>query len=162
VMAAFGRARVQAMSTGVAQAFRFQPGTGQYTVMATVDASQGVDSDASGMTSAMAGPTLHNTTPTSSGGGFTTSDPSPAPTTVTPGSSSAGSSSRTTGSCGYQLIDGYAFTKGDRVLDTRAAVTESMLADSQSSDGTSETAPPVLFYPDGTTSDATVTIGDKT
>ncbi len=32
-MAAFGRARVQAMTTGVIQAFRFQPGTGQYSVM---------------------------------------------------------------------------------------------------------------------------------
>ena len=159
VMAAFGHARVQAMSTGVAQAFRFQPGTGQYTLMAMADDSGGVDSDASGAASAMAGSTARTSAPssdsTSSSAGASaanSSDPNSP-------SASGGSSSSSSGSCGYQLNDGFVFVKGDRTADARSALTESQLpSDSSSSDA----APPVLFYPDGTASEAVVTISDKT
>src|SRR5271167_2478982 len=74
VMAAFGHARVMAMSTGVTQAFRFQPGTGQYTLMAMADDSGGVNSDASGAASAMAGSTAHPNSSTSSSSSSTAGD----------------------------------------------------------------------------------------
>jgi hypothetical protein len=67
------------------------------------------------------------------------------------------SSNDSGGGCNYQLPDGYAFIEGNRVLDARAAVSESEI----SGDGSSTTTPPILFYPDGTTSEATVTIGNQ-
>jgi Tfp pilus assembly protein FimT len=164
VMAAFGHARVQAMSTGVTQAFRFQQGTGQYTMMTMQDDSQGVDSDASGATSGMAGSAL-------SGGVSATSSSASADASATNGATnpsdpnSAGmggtASGQTSGSCAYRLTDGFVFAKGERTLDARAAATESLLP-SNDSGGTSDNAPPILFYPDGTTSEAVVTISDKT
>jgi prepilin-type N-terminal cleavage/methylation domain-containing protein len=160
VMAAFGHARVLAMTTGVTQAFRFEPGTGQYTMTSVQDDSAAVDADASGSASAAAG--------TSSSGTSSSTDSSSA--TDPNANSSAGSSSNpngmtsgnAAGSCAYQLTDGFAFAKGERVLDTRAALAESELPEDASSGGSSDAAPPVLFYPDGTTSEAVVTIADKT
>jgi hypothetical protein len=164
-MAAFGHARVQAMSTGVTQAFRFQQGTGQYTMMTMQDDSQGVDSDASGATSGMAGSAL-------SGGVSATSSSASADTSATngatnpsdPNSSSMGvtASGQTSGSCAYRITDGFIFAKGERTLDARAVATESLLSSNDSAGGTNDNAPPILFYPDGTTSEAVVTISDKT
>jgi Tfp pilus assembly protein FimT len=166
VMAAFGHARVQAMATGVTQTFRFQPGTGQYTVMAMLDDSQGVDSDASGASSAMAGSTAHNSSSasstTSTSADSSATPASPNSTDPNTANSGAGSSSSTSGSCGYQLTDGFVFSKGDRVQDNRAALAESMLPSDATSGAAAESAPPVLFYPDGTASEAVVTIADKT
>jgi len=167
VMAAFGHARVLAMSTGVTQTFRFQAGTGQYTMMAMQDDSAGVDSDASGAASALAGSTAK--------GGLSSSDASSAPTDPNANSSSAAnstdpsasnssgsSSGNTTGLCAYQLNDGFVFAKGERTLDARAAQAESALPTDASSAGASDSAPAILFYPDGTTSEAVVTVSDKT
>jgi Tfp pilus assembly protein FimT len=166
VMAAFGHARVLAMSTGVTQTFRFQAGTGQYTMMAMQDDSAGVDSDASGAASAMAGSTAKGGSSSSDASSATT-DPnansSAANSTDPSGSNSGGSSSgNTTGSCAYQLNDGFVFAKGERTLDARAALAESELPTDASSAGASDSAPAILFYPDGTTSEAIVTVSDKT
>ena len=172
VVAAFGHARVLAMSTGVTQVFRFQPGTGQYTKMAMGDDSQGVDSDASGAASAMVGSTAHgdSAVAVNSTGG----DSSAAPMSSNPPDSNASNSSSSSvygssisnsavGSCSYQLNDGYVFAKGQRTLDARAALAESELPNSDTSAGdTSDDAPPILFYPDGTASEAMVTVSDKT
>jgi Tfp pilus assembly protein FimT len=166
VLAAFGHARVLAMSTGVTQTFRFQAGTGQYTMMAMQDDSAGVDSDASGAASAMAGSTAT--------GGSSSSDTSSATTDPNANSSAANStdpsapnssgssSGNTTGSCAYQLNNGFVFAKGERTLDARAALAESELPSDASSAGASDSAPAILFYPDGTTSEAVVTVSDKT
>ncbi len=153
------------MSTGVTQAFRFQPGTGQYTMMSLQDDSQGVDSDASGATSAMVGSALSGGVTATSSGAL--ADASATNGTTNPNDPNSASISGTTsgqtpGSCAYQLTDGFVFTKGERTLDARAAATESQLSSNDSADGTSDNAPPILFYPDGTTSEAVVTVSDKT
>lgn len=56
-----------------------------------------------------------------------------------------------------QLPDGFVFTDAKRVLDNRAAATESQI----SSDAASSQLPPILFYPDGTSSEASITVSDK-
>jgi hypothetical protein len=151
------------MSTGVTQTFRFQAGTGQYTMMAMQDDSAGVDSDASGAASAMAGSTAKGGSSSDTSSTTTDANSSAANSTDPSGSNSGGSSSsNATGSCGYQLNDGFVFAKGDRTLDSRAAQAESALPTDSSSAGASESAPPILFYPDGTTSEAALTVSDKT
>jgi prepilin-type N-terminal cleavage/methylation domain-containing protein len=76
------------------------------------------------------------------------------------GSAPAGggnSQNQSTSSKAGQLPDGYVFSNAQRVLDNRAAATETEL----SSSGTSGDLPPILFYPDGTSSEAFVTVSDK-
>jgi prepilin-type N-terminal cleavage/methylation domain-containing protein len=160
VMAAFGHARVLAMSTGVSQVFRFEPGSGQYTMMAMPDDSAGVDSDASGATSATAGSASPGTS-SSPGTSTTATDSSANSSAANSPNPNGPDAGNTAGTCAHQLTDGFIFSKGERVLDTRAALAESELPSSGSSDGATEAAPPVLFYSDGTTSDATVTVSDK-
>jgi Tfp pilus assembly protein FimT len=126
VLAAFGHARVQAMSKGLPQVFRFEQGTNRYTIEAVADDSAATELSGSVSSSVV---------------------------TVGGGSSSA---SQSTGPCAHQIPDGFVFSSGQRTLDNRTATTESELSgSSQSSD-----APPIIFYPDGQASEASVTVTD--
>ncbi len=119
VRAAFNRARVEAMTSGVARAFHFVPSTGNYSVDIVQDGSEAVE-----------------------GNGTTTNT----------------GTSRTSGSaCTYTLPDGFVFQTAERTLDSRASMAESAL----SGTGIDTSTPPVLFYPDGTASEATVTIANQ-
>jgi prepilin-type N-terminal cleavage/methylation domain-containing protein len=138
VQAAFAHARVQAMTSGVSQVFRFEPGTNQYTIGVLQDDTAAVESD--------------DTSTAASSGTLTVSGNSSSPM--------AGSSMNTgdgSGGCAYQLSDGFTFSKGERVLDARAALAESETNGNQSSND----SPPIMFYPDGTASEAVVTIGNQ-
>ncbi|HTQ38114.1 MAG TPA: prepilin-type N-terminal cleavage/methylation domain-containing protein [Pirellulales bacterium] len=138
VQAAFGHARVQAMTSGVSQVFHFEQGTSQYTISALQDDTAATESDSTSDSTAVSTMTLGGNSPAASAG-----------TSNASGDASAG--------CAYQLPDGFTFTSGNRVLDARAAAAESEASGNSSSDN----APPVLFYPDGTASEAVVTISNQ-
>ncbi len=142
LQAAFGHARVQAMTSGVSQVFTFQPGTGQYTVSSLQDGSETTESDSAAASSSSA---------TISPSPSSTPAAAPAGSSVTTGDNGSG--------CVYQLPDGYLFAGSQRVLDSRAATAESEISGNSTS---SADTPPVLFYPDGTASEAVVTISNPT
>jgi Tfp pilus assembly protein FimT len=126
VLAAFGHARVQAMSKGLPQVFRFEQGTNHYTIEAVVDDSAATEISVPNSTSVV-----------TIGGGSSVQGQNTSPTT-------------------HQIPDGFVFSCGQRTLDNRTATTESeMASSSQSSD-----APPIIFYPDGQASEASVTVTD--
>ena len=116
VMAACGRARVQAMTTGQTQVFRFQPNSGTYGIEALPDDSSSLDA-----------------------------------------ATSSGGAAAATGSITYQLPDGFTFSGGDRVPDERSSVAESAIT----STNFDTSAPPVMFYSDGTASEAQVIVANQ-
>jgi len=130
VQAGLARARVEAMSSGVTQVFRFEPNSPRYTITPYQD-----DSVSS----------LDTTVDTSAG--QASSQPSGA-------SSPTGGPSDSGNPCEHQLPDGFAFTTAQRSSDSRTAATESQLNDSSAS----ADAPPVFFYPNGESQDAIITI----
>jgi prepilin-type N-terminal cleavage/methylation domain-containing protein len=117
VMSALGRARVQAMTTGQTQIFRFQPSSGAYVTEVLPDD----------------------------------------PTAADAGTTSTTSTSSTSAGSNCQLPEGYIFAAGDRVLDLRASVAESAIT----STNFDTSAPPILFYADGTSSEAQITIANQ-
>jgi Tfp pilus assembly protein FimT len=131
VQAAFGHARVQAMTAGLPQVFHFEANTGNYTIDVWQDGTETTEGNSASSATAS--------------GGFSAS---------TPASSTSGS---TTGTCTSKLPDGFIFTSAERTLDNRAAVSEAGLSGA----GIDTSTPPVLFYPDGTTSEAQVTIANQ-
>jgi prepilin-type N-terminal cleavage/methylation domain-containing protein len=135
VQSAFGHARVDAMNKGVPQVFHFDSGTGQYSVDAWQDDMAAVDDDAS----------------TSSSSSSTAATASASPSAATADGSTPDPAKR-------QLPDGIVFSNGDRVLDARAEAVESELSSSAGSAGSGSSSPPIMFYPDGTASEASVTV----
>jgi Tfp pilus assembly protein FimT len=133
VQAGLARARVEAMSSGLTQVFRFEPNSPRYTITAYQDDSVSSSLDTSADAS-------------SSGGGQAS------------GSSGAAAPSPTGGPtenpCEHQLPDGFAFTTAERASDSRTAAVEGQLNDNSAS----ADAPPVFFYPDGSSQDAVITI----
>jgi len=117
VLSILGKARVQAMTSGQTQVFKFQKDSGTYTVEQLPDDSATLDASA-------------------------TSD------------AAATSSSK---AAGCQLPEGYVFSAGDRVLDDRTAAAESAITSSNFD----TSSPPVLFYSDGTSSEAQLTIANQ-
>jgi len=130
VQEALSRARVQAMSSGMPQVFRFEPSSPRYTIEAYQDDTASGDSS--------------QTDASSSG----TTAVSPAPT-------SNNAAADATNPCQHQLPDGFIFASAERSSDTRSAVAEGQLTDGSSAD-----APPVFFYADGTSQDAVITISN--
>jgi prepilin-type N-terminal cleavage/methylation domain-containing protein len=131
IQAAFGHARVQAMTSGLPQVFHFEANTGNYSIDVWQDGTESTEGSSASSSTAS--------------GGFSASNP----TSSTSGSTTAASTSK--------LPDGFIFTAAERVLDNRAAVSEAGL----SGTGIDTSTPPVLFYPDGTTSEAQVTIANQ-
>jgi len=134
VQTGLGRARVQAMSSGVSQVFRFEPNSPRYTITPYQDDSVSLDSSAVDASSSSAG---QGSSPSSS------SAPSP-----------TGGPTDPSNPCQHQLPDGFAFTTAQRSSDSRTAVAEGQLSDGSAS----ADAPPVFFYPDGSSQDAVITI----
>jgi Tfp pilus assembly protein FimT len=132
VQAAFGRARVQAMSSGIAQAFHFEPNAGQYTISSLKDDNSAIEAN------------------TASGNATATTGSATATTGAVGTANSAASKPQ-------ELPEGIVFLTAERTSDTRTAAADSAIEQ----DGQSSTAPAIMFYPDGTTSDATVTISNK-
>jgi len=134
VQAGLSRARVEAMSSGVSQVFRFEPNSPRYTITPYQDDSVSLDATAA------------DTSNSSAGQGSTT--PSIAASTPTGGQADPSNP------CQHQLPDGFVFTTAQRSSDSRTAVAESQLNDGSAS----ADAPPVFFYPDGSSKDAVITI----
>ena len=134
VQAGLSRARVEAMSSGVSQVFRFEPNSPRYTVTPYQDDSVSLDATAADTSSASAG--QGSTTPSSAAS--------------TPASGQADPSNP----CQHQLPDGFVFITAQRSSDSRTAVAESQLNDGSAS----ADAPPVFFYPDGSSQDAVISI----
>ncbi len=135
VQASFGHARVQAMTSGLPQVFHFEANTGNYSVDVWQDGTEAVEGNAG--------------TASTAAGGFSAGS--------TASSTADGTSGSSTPACSYKLPDGFTFAAADRVLDNRAAAAEAGL----SSAGIDTSSPPILFYPDGTTSEAKVTIANQ-
>jgi hypothetical protein len=115
--------------------FHFEANTGNYTIDVWQDGTETTEGNSASSSTAS--------------GGFSAN---------TPGSSASGSTAGSaTGACTSKLPDGFIFTAAERVLDNRAAVSEAGL----SGTGIDTSTPPVLFYPDGTTSEAQVTIANQ-
>ena len=125
VLSILGKARVQAMTSGQTQVFRFQKDSGSYTVEQLADDSATLDAS-----------TTSDTTTTTVGASSSTPDGKAAAT---------------------QLPEGYVFSAGDRVLDDRTAAAESAITSSNFD----TSSPPVLFYSDGTSSEAQLTIANQ-
>lgn len=133
--AEFGQARSRTMTSGLPHVFRFEPNTANYEVTAWADPCAPVEASMSAAQSAnqpsdLGAPALQTGA----------SDGTSAP---------AGSSVRT-------LPQGITFLDIERSTDNRTAIAEEGLA----STGQASAVPPILFYPDGTTSDAVVKIGN--
>jgi len=142
---AWTRARVSAMKTGRIHVFRYQPGERQYKVEQWVgenDATEGMlDSDG-----AAAGSDLSTTAGSNSGGGGATD-------------SSSGGAAQTalSGSEVSSLPKGITFADGSTTETNRSMLAEEDAATTGVvTDGVWST--PVLFYPDGQTSDAFVVV----
>lgn len=133
VQAGLARARVEAMSSGVTQVFRFEPNSPRYTITPYQDDSvSSLDTTADTSSSSAGQPSSQPSGTSSPTGGL--SDPG--------------------NPCEHQLPDGFAFTTAQRSSDSRTAATESQLNDSSAS----ADAPPVFFYPNGESQDAIITI----
>lgn len=134
--AEFGQARSRAMTTGLPHVFRFEPNTANYEISAWVDPCAPVEASLTTMQSAGSSSTLGTAVPQS---GTVGTDPT----------GSSGGAVRT-------LPQGITFLDIQRSTDSRTAIAEEGLASS----GQASTVPPILFYPDGTSSDAVVRIGN--
>jgi prepilin-type N-terminal cleavage/methylation domain-containing protein len=138
VQSAFGHAKVDAMNKGLPQVFHFEPGTGQYCTEVWQDdlASTEGDASTSGSTSSTAG------------------SAAPASSSTTGGTASSNSSSAVVM---HQLPEGIVFADQSQVQDARAdaLAAEGEAPPSSSSGGSSA---PIMFYADGTASEASVTV----
>ena len=134
MQAAFGHAKVDAMNKGLPQVFHFEPGTGQYSVDVWQDDMSSTEGDAASSNS------------TSS----ITNSASPT------GSATASSTSRS-GSAMHQLPEGIVFADESQVQDARAEAlaSEGTAPPAASAGGSSA---PIMFYADGTASEASVTV----
>ena len=141
VQAGLAHARVEAMSSGLTQVFRFEPNSPRYTITPYQDDSVSLDSTAADTSSSSTGQS--SSQPSGTGG-----QPSGS------GSSPTGGQSDPSNPCQHQLPDGFAFTTAQRSSDSRTAVAESQLSDGSAS----ADAPPVFFYPNGESQDAVITI----
>jgi prepilin-type N-terminal cleavage/methylation domain-containing protein len=135
VQAGLAHARVEAMSSGLTQIFRFEPNSPRYTITPYQDDSvSSLDStavDASG-----------------SSAGQVASSPSSA------AGSPTGGQTDPSNPCEHQLPDGFVFSTAQRSSDSRTAATEGQMNDTSAS----ADAPPVFFYPNGESQDAIITI----
>ncbi len=130
IQAAWGKARVQAISTGLPHVFRFEMQAGDYSVVPWQD--ENADLEAAMPISAKSFDVAIPSATTTYSGAATTTGP--------------------------KLPENMIFSKLDRGSDSRT-----MAADAQlSSAGITATSPPVVFYPDGTSSDAVLTITNRT
>jgi prepilin-type N-terminal cleavage/methylation domain-containing protein len=134
VQAAFGHARVDAMNKGVPQVFHFEPGTPQYSIDVWQDdlASTEGDADSSNSSSSASAPT------------------------VTAGPSATGAAAKT-GAVTRQLPETIVFTNDAQVQDARADALQSE-GGSATGPAASTSSPQIMFYADGTTSEAVVTV----
>ncbi len=135
VQAAFNHARVEAMTSGTPRVFHFEPSTASYSVEVWQDGTEAVEGTAASGAAAS--------------GGFTIGAAS--------GQTSSSGSGTATGTCSYTLPEGFVFVGAQRTLDNRTAAAEAGLSGS----GVDTSTPPVLFYPDGTTSEVTITIANQ-
>lgn len=131
------KARVEAMTTGLIQVFRYEPTTGEYVVQTWEGDDAALESS---NTSSVTGG--GSATPNTPGFGAAAS-PYAAPT----GAGLGASSGISLGGEPQQLPPGVTFSAAQVALDNRGAAVSSAI-------GASEQALPILFYPDGTTSDA--------
>ncbi len=150
-------ARVEAMTSGLTQVFRYEIESGEYVIQPW----EGDDAllEASGGTSSSGGVTQGNFSGDTTGFGARSGGLGP----VAPGGAGVAGSpynnpqnragSYTAGSAVHQktLPEEIKFASGQVGMDIRAV----QVADAV---GSSYLAPPILFYPDGTTSDAIVTL----
>jgi len=134
VQTGLSRARVEAMSSGVSQVFRFEPNSPRYTITPYQDDSVSLDSTAADTSGSSAGQA--------------SSQPSGSANSPTGGRSDPANP------CQHQIPDGFVFTTAQRSSDSRTAVAESQLNDGSAS----ADAPPVFFYPNGESQDAVITI----
>jgi len=130
VQEALSRARVQAMSSGLPQVFRFEPNSPRYTITPVQDETESLDASAADTSASAASATLT--------------------------ASSAGNQADSTNPCEHQLPDGFMFSSAQRSSDTRSSVAEGQLNDAT----VSSDAPPVFFYADGSSQDAVITISN--
>jgi prepilin-type N-terminal cleavage/methylation domain-containing protein len=135
VQAAFGHARVDAMNKGVPQVFHFEPGTPQYSVDVWQDDQTSTEGDADSSASSS------STTPT---------------TTPAAGSSPTGVTAKT-GAATHQLPETIVFANDAQVQDARADALQSE-GGGASLPAAGSSSPQIMFYADGTTSEAVVTV----
>src|SRR5262245_28326093 len=110
VQTALARARVEAMSSGLPQVFRFEPNSPRYTITVVQDETASLDSTANDTSSSSAG--QNSNTPAGASGAM-----------MPNGGQSADNP------CEHQLPDGFIFTSAQRSSDTRSAVVEGQLSD---------------------------------
>lgn len=140
IQAVWGKARVDAISSGLPHVFRFEKERGDYSVVSWQDENAALEA-ATPMAQNNFVPGMAMSPPVM---------PSPAPGTAGAVTNYGGAATTQ----GPKLPEGMIFTNIDRTSDTRA-----MAADAQfSSIGITSTSIPVVFYPDGTASDAVLTI----
>jgi type II secretory pathway pseudopilin PulG len=140
----WARAHIQAMKTGRIQMFRYRMGDRAFRIepwIADDSGLEGATSDATGF-----GPTA-------------TSDPSlngglPGPVPLAGGSSVSddGVPER------FKLPEGITFSAGDAVAESRAVRIEDTILEYERQ---TEWSRPILFYPDGSSSDAFVVVGNE-
>ena len=136
VQAAFGHARVDAMNKGVPQVFHFEPGSPQYSIDVWQDDLASTEGDADSSTSSSS-------------------------TSATVGAPAAGSSTTgataKTGAATHQLPETIVFANDEQVQDARADALQSE-GGGASGPAASSNSPQIMFYADGTTSEAVVTV----
>jgi Tfp pilus assembly protein FimT len=128
IQSEWGKARVKAISTGLPHVFRFNLQAGEYSIVPWEEEDAAIEAS-------MAVP-IGNTpaTPTSTS----------AVTTYSGAATTAGP----------KLPDGMLFVDIQRTSDTRSVNADAQL----SAAGVTATSPPIVFYPDGTSTDAVLTI----
>jgi prepilin-type N-terminal cleavage/methylation domain-containing protein len=128
IQSEWGKARVKAISTGLPHVFRFNTQAGDYSVVPWQEENAAIEAS-------MPIPVSNTTTAPS------------VPDTITTYSGAATTT-------GPKLPEGMLFVDIQRTSDTRSVTADSQL----NAAGVSATAPPVVFYPDGTSTDAVLTI----
>jgi Tfp pilus assembly protein FimT len=133
--------RLKAMRSGQAQVFRFVVGSGNYSIEPWLQSTDDVEASA-GATVMMAG-------------GMATIQNGPMGTTL-----SAAPMDQVARDSADQLAEGFIFSAGSVLGDTRSL----MIAQQTGTviGGASNSAAPVMFYPDGTTSTAEVALQNET
>jgi Tfp pilus assembly protein FimT len=128
IQSEWGKARVKAISTGLPHVFRFNTQAADYSVVPWQEENAALEASMPIPVSNVTAAPSMPTSVTTYGGAATTSGP--------------------------KLPDGMSFVGIQRTSDTRSLATDAQL----SSAGVTATAPPVVFYPDGTSTDAVLTI----
>ncbi|HEY2882104.1 MAG TPA: prepilin-type N-terminal cleavage/methylation domain-containing protein [Pirellulales bacterium] len=134
VQAAIGHARADAMQTGITQVMRIEQGTPNYTVQPLLDPTAATEGDGS------------------------TASSSTISVGAAPGGS--GGASQSDGKVtSKELPEGFTFSNSERVQeDSRSVAAENQLSQQ---DNTNSSLPPLLFYPNGETSESVVTVTSK-